>query len=436
MKITLIKPAISKIRGRNPVKTWNFQPLSLALLAGITPKNIEIKFYDDRIEDIPLDEATDLVCISVETFNALRAYQIASEYKKRNIKTLLGGFHPSAVPDEALIYCDSVVIGEAEGVWDQVLSDAKNRKLKSTYHSPHTYIGQPARSIFRNKKYIPITLIEAGRGCHYKCEFCSVHKFYNGYFPRPVDDVVNEIKKCGKKYFLFVDDSLTADLKRSKNLFRALIPLKIKWVGQSGIRFARDKEILKLMKQSGCIGLLIGFESLNRKNLFKMRKADIMNKKEIETLCKRLSSYAIGIYASFIFGYEYDKQDNLKETINFAIKNKYYLAGFNPLMPYPGTDLYKRLSAEGRLINSKWWLENSFRYGDIIFNPRNLSRLELQNAAIRAKKIFYSIPKILYRSFNLSVTLRSFSTFYYYFITNLLARYEINKKTRMRIGLE
>src|SRR5687767_14235623 len=230
------------------------------------------------MEEIPFDEPTDLVALSVETYTARRAYQIASEYRKRRVPVVMGGFHASLVPEEVARYAEAVVIGEAEKLWPAVIDDARHGRLQKFYrqHGRPTLMGlRPDRSIFRGKRYLPIGLVEAGRGCHFKCDFCAVQAVFNAtQTRRPIDEILSEIAqvKQEKKLFFFVDDNITSNLDQAKAFFRALAPLKVRWVSQSSINAAHDEEFLDLLVRSGCMGVLIGFESVDERNLATMNK--------------------------------------------------------------------------------------------------------------------------------------------------------------------
>src|SRR6187399_1156927 len=279
MKLTLIHPCIGRRSGQRYIRSWQMEPLPPAVIAGLTPPEVRIAFYDDRMELIPYDEPTDLVAISVETYTAKRAYQIATEYRKRGVPVVMGGFHASLCPDEAMRYAEAVVVGEAESVWPRVLDDARHGRLEKLYRSagrPSLHGLRPDRSIFRGKRYLPIGLVEAGRGCHFKCDFCAVQTvFSSSQTRRPIDEILSEVASIQKqkKLFFFVDDNITSNLAQAKEFFRALIPLRIRWVSQSSINAAHDEEFLDLLVRSGCQGVLIGFESLNPANLKDMNKA-------------------------------------------------------------------------------------------------------------------------------------------------------------------
>ncbi|MCK5646091.1 MAG: cobalamin-dependent protein, partial [Anaerolineales bacterium] len=203
MKITFIRPHITDVRSPTAM-----EPLVFAILAGLTPKDIELDFFDERVEPIPTDHDTDLIALTVDTYTARRAYQIATQYRTRGIPVVMGGHHPSFLPKEALVYADAVVIGDAEGVWAQLVRDAKQGRLQEIYKDTK----QPSleklkfdRSIFNGKDYKLVVPVQYGRGCKYSCDFCSIHAFYGFHTrQRPVAEVVSEIEALNRKYFIFI----------------------------------------------------------------------------------------------------------------------------------------------------------------------------------------------------------------------------------------
>jgi radical SAM superfamily enzyme YgiQ (UPF0313 family) len=396
MHVTLVYPSIG---GR--VRALQMQPLTMAALAGLTPDGVTIGFYDDRIEDVPYDAPTDLVGISVQTFTAQRAYEIAAEFRRRNVPVVLGGFHVTAVPGEAAQHADAVVVGQAEDTWPRVLEDARAGRLQRLYRTerrPSLRGLRYRRDIFRGKRYLPLSLVEFGRGCPYSCGFCSV----SGYFGhrkdcRPVGEVVEEIRTLPRDKLEFVDDNLIGDVERAKELFRALIPLRVRWIAQVGIEIAFDDELLELAAASGCAGLLIGFESLNNESLRQMGKSARCGADRFAGAIEKIHARGIRICASFLFGYDHDTPEAFPATLAFANQHQFMLALFNHLTPFPGTPLYGEMQAQQRLKYDRWWLVPGFRWGDVVFQPKHFSAGELADGCRLNRLRFYQPANILRR---------------------------------------
>lgn len=377
------------------------EPLTIAVLKSLTPPNIETELFDDRIELIDYNTDTDLVCITVETYTARRSYAIAQKFREKGVTVIMGGYHTTLCPDETAKYCDSIIIGNAETVWLNMLNDFHNGNLKKVYTGgTGSYDVMPDKSIFDGKKYLPVSLVETGRGCCHSCEFCAISKYYcSKYYARNHDLIVEDIKNSKHRYTFLVDDNLVANKENAMGIFNKIEPLNIKWAGQGTLSMAKDPELLKSMKKSGCEIILIGFESLNKENLNQMNKSFNYALGERDELVKRIHDAGIGIYATFVFGYDYDDEKTIWDAVNFAQKHKFYTAAFNHLLPFPGTPLYNRLKDDNRLIYDKWWLEDGYNYGEVAFNPNLLSAEKLSKLCRDARKEFSSTKTVLDRGF-------------------------------------
>jgi radical SAM superfamily enzyme YgiQ (UPF0313 family) len=440
MKVTLIQPSIGRVNGRKVNRKRVIESLSIATLAGLTPEDVEREFFDERLEDIDFDTKTDLVGITTETLNAKRAYEISAEFRKRGVPVVLGGFHPSLVPGEAGKHADAIVVGQAENSWKTVIQDRKNARLQKVYdgESPPGF-GEtfPDRSVFQGKKYLPVQLVEFGRGCSFRCDFCSVHNFFGDrYTTRPLDTFITEIRRSGRKNILFVDDNLFSERKKLELICRELTALGVNWVGQASISITNDEAALDRIVESGCKGLLIGFESIHPDNLRQMNKRFNGGIEKYQESIRKLKARHLKIYGSFVIGYDHETRQSIQETVEFAIDQKLTIATFYPLTPFPGTGLYERLKKENRLIREDWWLDPEARYGNIFFRPRNMPADELADLCIQARKKFYGPRSLVSRALDLRGNVHNPGSFYFYLLSNLLVNRDIALKNKTCFGLE
>lgn len=442
MRLTLIHPCVGRWAGdKKYIRSWQMEPLAPAVLAGLTPPGTDIRFYDDRLEKIPFDEPTDIVAISIETYTARRAYQIATEYRQRGVTVVLGGFHATLCPDEASLYADAVIIGEAEGQWETVLDDARHNTLQQFYHQEHRpdlALTRLDRAIYTGKRYVPVTLIEAGRGCHFRCEFCAVQSYFDAtQTRRPIDHILEEVEQSRKRnsFYFFVDDNITSNFDEAKELYRQLAKYKIRWVSQASINAAHDEEFLELISRSGCEGLLIGFESLERETLRMMKKKFNTMGGGYDVALANLRRHNIRLYSTFVFGYDNDTAKTFDDTVAFANEHRFFMAAFNHLTPFPGTPLYQRLEDSGKLLYDKWWLDPSYSYNKIPFRPAQLEPEELQELCIEARAKFYSVRSIL-RRFADPVNRSSAFMARQYPLINFMMRREVQQRNDLPLGDE
>ncbi len=436
--ITFIYPCMGRFTDTKYVKSWQMQPLSIAVLSGLTPADWTKTFFDDRLEDINYNRPTDLVAISVETYNSKRAYQIAAEYRQQNIPVIMGGFHPTFCPEETLEHANAICIGEAEPIWQQVLEDFSAGNLQQIYQgqAPETISTVFDRSIFSGKKYLDIELVEYGRGCKFKCNFCSITAFHNAtYKQRNLDDIICELKKLKGENIFFVDDNIVADIPRLKHMLRAIIPLKLTWVSQGSINMASDNELLELMVQSGCAGVLIGFESLDHTNMKLMNKG-VNQIDGFPTALDKLRKAGLRIYGTFIFGYPNDSDELVKQTLKFSRQQKLFMAAFNHLVIFPGTKLYEQVNSSGNLTNPKWWLDENYRFGDVVYQPESsFSAEKIEQTCMELRRKYYSLPSILKRSLDFKANCRTFKSAVTYWGLNLMLKREIDQKFGLPLGL-
>ncbi len=432
-RLTIIHPAIGHRQGEKYIRSWQMEPLPAAAIAGLTPRDIEIRFHDDRMEQIPFDEPTDAVVLSVETYTAMRAYQIASEYRRRSIPVVFGGFHPTLVPDEAERFAEAIVIGEAEDIWQEVIDDLRHGTLRKRYQSkeqPLLNTIRVDRSIYAQKRYLPLGLIETGRGCRFPCEFCAIQSFFQRtHRSRPVDAVIAELKALRKrsKLFFFVDDNFAGSLAASKELLTEMQGLNIRWVTQMSINAAHDEELLGLLERSGCKGVLIGFESLDEKNLIAMGKQFNTMRGGYQVALDNLRRHEIRVYGTFVFGYDQDTLGSFDQAVDFALEQRLYIAAFNHLTPFPGTPLYLRLQKEGRLLFKNWWLDPAYRYNALPFRPTQISPQQVTEGCVAARRHFYRWPSILRRGFDSTNRSDPFM-FRNFFPINLMHRSEVSQR--------
>jgi radical SAM superfamily enzyme YgiQ (UPF0313 family) len=438
MRLTLIYPSVGRKDNRPYVRAWQMEPLSMALLAGMAPAGVEVRFYDDRMAEIPFDEPTDLVAISVETFTALRAYKIARQFRARGVPVVMGGYHVTLLPDEAAAEADAIIIGDAEPVWHQVLDDARQRRLQPIYRGNGRRILSGLRyrrEIYAKYHYQNITLVEFARGCNFKCDFCSITAFHDAsQNHRPAHEVVAEMAATGSDRFFIVDDNIVSQPAKVRELCEALIPLKIGWVGQASIHIANDDRLLELMVKSGCRGVLIGMESLDPANLRDMDKSwNIAHAGYADSL-RNFRKHGLAVYGTFLFGYDNDDRAIVQQSIDFAREHKLFLAAFNHLVPFPGTPLYRRLEAEGRLLKPKWWLDPTSRVGDVVFRPKKVSPRELEELCLDARRQFYSWSSIFRRLADRQANIKNLTMLAVYLGLNLQAHFDIDLRQGLQLG--
>jgi radical SAM superfamily enzyme YgiQ (UPF0313 family) len=405
LKILLISPiGLKKILGAEFFFKLPF--LGLPTIAAYTPPDCEVKMVDERISSVDFDEDVDLVGITVMTPLATRAYEIADEFKRRGKTVVMGGMHVSALPDEALQHCDAVAIGEGEQAWPQMVEDFKRGELQQIYRAEKLFdlsAAQPPRwDIIDKGLYSPVDFIETTRGCPINCNFCAVTQFYGAkYRTKPVnlvEQMVAQVKPVDKVLALknlifFVDDNIVANRKHCLELLNMLKTYNIQWLGQASISVAKDEEMLQLMSETRCLGLLIGMESLSEDTLAECGKR-INKPAEYERAVATLHRYGIGVKATFMLGFDNDDPSVFPKMARFIRKSSFDSVYFSILTPYPGTRFYQKLEEEGRLLHNDW---EKYDTAHVVFRPEKMTVEQLEQGFIWLYKKTLSLGSIVLR---------------------------------------
>lgn len=401
MKIALLAPAGAMHRYNGMFhKGLHYAPITLALLAALVPKELdaEVRIYDETAEAIPLDLEADIIGITCITGTAARCYRYADYFRKKGIKVILGGVHPSLMPDEARKHADSVIVGLGEDNFPKALLDFKNGCLQEIYYQDKcTDIGGrplPRKDLLKKDKYITLNTVEAIRGCNHSCTFCAYPQaFGRKVYKRPIEDILAEIKSFKGKEVVFPDVNLIADVKFAKELFTAMIPLKKWWFGLTTTAIGDNEELLDVFEKSGCKGLLIGFESVNQETQKNINKG-VNRVNEYKTLMEKLHKRGIMVMGCFSFGSDEDKKDVFKRTVDLCIEAKIDLPRFSVITPFPATPFYNELESEGRIIDRDWAM---YDVEHCVYKPKHMIKEELEEGIAWAWKEAYSVKNIFKR---------------------------------------
>ncbi len=422
MKILLISP--ERERKKEEAFLFRINFLNLPYIAAVTPPDVEVRIIDEAFEKIDFEEKTDLVGITAQTPVAPRAYQISREFKKRGVPVVMGGVHASMLPEEALRNVDTVVIGEGEEVWPNLIEDFKKGEMKQIY-SGNEFIDAsrlplPRRDLLNEKYYIPLKLLETTRGCPHRCDFCGVSKFFGfRYRSRPIREIEAELKTIFKNgpvmspffkkilslfskdlpYFLkrrllyIIDSNIAGDKRFCLDLLSVLKQFDLLWYGHAPVSVAFDQKILKGFAESGCIAVNIGFESFSTKNLTVMGKGFNQPMRYTEAV-KRIHDQGIGIMGTFIVGLDDDDPGVFQRIIDFCLDSKLDWALAFIMAPYPGTESFLRLEKEGRIFCREWEKYDSL---NAVYQPLLMSAAELEKGMRRIWKEVFSISSIYQR---------------------------------------
>jgi radical SAM superfamily enzyme YgiQ (UPF0313 family) len=404
MKIALISPKGPLYRHRGGIfkKSLRYQPLTLTTLAALIPDELsaQVKLYDEGIEQVPNSIDADLVGLTVITGTAKRAYELAAMYRAQGKTVVLGGPHVTLMPQEAAQHADAICVGYAEDNWPQLLRDFANGNLQPAYHQSSNFsLDRPdmpfaRRDLFDKGQFLTQAVFEATRSCAHDCEFCVAPAAWGRkQYQKPVEWVIEDIRRFGQKKLIFVDLNLISDRNYARELFTQLIPLNVQWFGLSTVLLAHDRELMELVARSGCKGLLLGLETVNQQSLHDARKRfnGSVDFKQIITDLHRLG---ISVQGCFVFGLDHDTPDVFNATVEFALDAGIDLPRFAVLTPFPGTPLNQRLDKEGRILTRDWELYDGQH---VVFQPKGMTVQELAKGHERAWKEVYRWPAILKR---------------------------------------
>ena len=399
MQIKLISPRMSLRPMDSEFKRRMAPSLALLTVAALTPSEHTVTLEDENVQPLGLDDTPDLVGITVNVDTAHRAYAIAEAYRRRGIPVVLGGIHPSANPEEALQHADAVCVGEAEEVWEQILADTAQGQLQGPYVHPRpadlAKTPIPRWDLVERDSYLYTNIICATRGCPFRCEFCynSSDYVHSQYRTRPVEQVLAEIQQLDTRHVMFIDDNLIGNIAWTRELVRAIAPLHLKWNAAVSVNIGRHLDLLDEMQRSGCQSLFIGFETVNGESVRSVGKYQ-NHVADYDRLIHEIHRRGIMVNASMAFGFDHDRPDVFPRTLEWLVRNKIETMTGHILTPYPGTQLYRRMVAEGRMRDLNW---RHYNTAHVVFQPRHMTAEELYRGYLWLYRQFYSLPNILRR---------------------------------------
>lgn len=391
-----------------------FPPLGLLTVAACTPTDVEVLIVDEKVGDqIDFSVDVDLVGISIFAYSARRGYEIADQFRKIGRKVVLGGFHVFFEMEEALEHADAVVIGEAEPVWNELIEDLRSGSLKTIYRAdrflPLEQTPSPRFDLINMDRYMLKKVIQVTRGCQFNCDFCSVGAFFGRTFRvKPIPQVLRELSPIEQgELIFFVDDNIAGSPRYAADLFRALIPLQIRWASQASLTIANNRDLLILAAESGCVGLLVGIETVEKDNL-----AYTGGKIVIDRLAEqidRMHEVGIAINGSFILGLDGDTPETFDKTAAFCIQNHIELPSFNVFNPIPGTPLFKRMKTERRLRTDNYReYENLLFTRKVFYALKNMSEKDFYEGFDRMCRGTFSYANILRRNLKYKIRFKDY----------------------------
>jgi radical SAM superfamily enzyme YgiQ (UPF0313 family) len=399
VKIVLILPHDSTYRHETGSfgRTLRYPPLTLTILAGLVPRELDadVRIVDEGVETLADDLTADLVGITALTATAPRAYRLADQLRANGIPVVLGGVHPTVMPDEAARHADAVVIGFAEESWPRLLRDFRNGTLERFYKSSGSLdlagLPLPRRELLRKRSYLTLNTVMATRGCPNRCHYCCLPVVLQGkYYQRPVADVVHEIRQLRGRRVIFLDPSPNEDREYAKRLYRAVAPLGIQWVGLTTTRMMEDGELLDLAVQSGCFGLLFGFETISQEALCQSGKG-FNHVQHYRDIVGRLHDRGVSVLGCFMFGFDSDDTSTFERTLSFVEETNIDLLRYTVFTPFPGTQVYDDLKRQGRIFDHDW---AHYDYEHVVFRPARMEPEALEDGVRFMWRETYSLRAI------------------------------------------
>jgi radical SAM superfamily enzyme YgiQ (UPF0313 family) len=402
MKFLLVDPvttarSLSAVERRNLRLGIGYPGLGLLTVAALTPPDIDVRYVDESIEDVDVLEEADLVGITVQAPTAPYAYELAAAFRRRGVPVVLGGIHVSLNPGEAASHADAIVTGEAESSWPRLVEDFRRGALRPLYggNGPVNLdlSPTPRRELLRRESYQIANVIQASKGCPFGCEFCSLYAF-TGPHPRfrEVARVAEEVRRLPPGPVLFADDNIYAQPSYTHALFRALGPLRRHWVAESTWHIAFDAEALALARASGCVGLFLGLDSINRQPHVSKVPCDGDAAEVYVEAIRNVRRHGIAVVAAFVFGLDRDDQSVFERSFQVVRRGGADLVNFSSLVPYPGTPSYRRLRSEGRITEKDW---SRFISPNVCFEPLGMSARDLAEGTRWAQAEFYSLGNVV-----------------------------------------
>ena len=388
--------------------------MGLIILASLTPDEHECILVNENHEEIDYTQDYGLVALTFFTAAAFRAYDIADKFREMGVPVFMGGPHASALPEESLLHCDAVAIGEAELTWPRMLEDLANGTLEKIYHQkeliPMEDIPMPRWDLLKKDHYFSTNVIQATRGCPLDCEFCSVPDIFGSKTrARPVELVIEDLKAMDDQLITFTDDNLGTNTGYFMKLFKAMIPLKKKWIGEASWTLAKRPELLQLMADSGCVGMHIGFESIrSQDNNIKFSKEDDMSQIYLDSI-KVIQDHGIIVLGTFIFGFGNDDNQAFEDTLKFAIKSDMELVRFGTLIPFPGTPIYDRIIKDKGMITTFDWRQYTYDPPGVVMKFEHLTKEELRSGITNLVKTYYGLRRQPARFFRIWKRYKSFT---------------------------